>query len=669
MGTEAVPFSDDKDIVNVVNFCLSLYKRQLEVPQSTPSQVVPVSPEIKGQDAIYELSVYVKAEEKWSSRRMSISTLGEGSGSKSKCFKVIYDNLLVVKIPPSPIEDFDEYIKSVGAEARIAVKLSPKIEFVAPGVSAILKKIHTFPDEAELSAPKLERKYVIWLKENPNYQEFLKIENAFAFFMDLSKYYFLSYLVELMHNKEGLKSKFRNEILSSQSLLWDILGFEGKYGSKNLSICFDMNRVYSDYEARVRALVKEHSHFVSPYEKQKWFAVYLAEREVKEEGNVPPAFISDLNKSVEAVVKDNQKYITAYKKAIWDYASKSRFMQNKIRISRMITNIIDLLASLEERGVAIRDLKPDNLFVISDSSKSVKDTSLGLIDFETAVRFKSEKIGQPLPAGTPSYSTPSHMFRNRVLKEIFEDLPRILHFQDWQASIGMIYNVATGECLFENTRKLISKITSAARKAAKKKQQSLPDVFRKGSRVFWGSAINEFEERMKEQEEMLKSMEVEINKDAQEMLLQAVVNEKNRITGGIRNFLSSQDIFAGKKNFIRMFRSPLKEIIRYKTKWEKGEDVPKTSPDTVKKIIKFLNKLEDMKARSEEYDRFVEILDQPVPKISAHELMTLMFGIVLNAMYREEWGKLSDPVCRSRGAGNGLEATAFPDKDTTVSQG
>ena len=42
----------------------------------------------------------------WAKRRMTIGPLGEESGSKSKCYYVIYDIHMVVKIPVRPIARF-----------------------------------------------------------------------------------------------------------------------------------------------------------------------------------------------------------------------------------------------------------------------------------------------------------------------------------------------------------------------------------------------------------------------------------------------------------------------------------------------------------------------------------------------------------------------------------
>lgn len=670
METEKKPFSDNKDIINVVEFCINLFKFQSETPRSAPSEVLPVEHKTGRLDYIYELHVYVESEKKWTSRRMSISTLGEGSGSKSKCFKVIYDTLMVVKIPPSPIENFDEYIRSISAEARVAVQLTPKIEFVAPGVSAILKKIHTFPDEAELSLHELEQRYVEWLKEYPEFQEYLKIENAFVFFMDLSKYSFLSYVVEKMYDKTLFKDIFHEEIVTSQTLLWDILGFEGKYGSENLSVCFDMNRVYSDYEAKLRSVIKKYAGYVaSSYEKQKWFSMYVSEKEVREgESNVPPGFVPDLNELLKTVLEENKKYIGAYKKAIWKYIRKTVFFRYKPKISGIVTNIIDLLASLKERGVSIRDLKPDNLFVVGDPNLSAEECSLGLIDFETSVKFKPDKPGeaieQPVLAGTPSYCTPSHLFKNDLLKSLFGNLPRNLYLQDWHAAVAMIYYVVTGYPLFEHTKKVLSKISAAARNALKKKHP-MTGVFKKGSQIFWSRAVAEFYEKLNEHEDIIRSVEVFIPENTQEIFLQEIVAEKNNTADAMQHYVMSQSVFSSEKNRKNLIESCLGDIRQYRQKWEKKENFPETAPKVREKVIRVLRELEAFKQEAELQEQWMDLLTQSSPKLSAYDLLELMFHIVLRAMYRREWGTLPDEII-SRSTGRTCEKDSLGAEDITV---
>jgi serine/threonine protein kinase len=103
--------------------------------------------------------------------------------------------------------------------------------------------------------------------------------------------------------------------------------------------------------------------------------------------------------------------VKAYRNTIKEYVHKIRFGQNKPQMAGIITNLLDLLAWLRTKQIAMRDLKPDNLLVAGDPSKyplflmNATDYELGIIDVETAVDFeksKDRKVKQPLLGGTPT---------------------------------------------------------------------------------------------------------------------------------------------------------------------------------------------------------------------------------------------------------------------------
>ena len=117
---------------------------------------------------------------------MSIAPLGEESGSKSKCFYVIYDTHMVVKIPPEAIADVDRYIKEIRREVQITSQLAP-LACIVPMVSVILKKVKKLPFEDSLTQEQLEKQYIRLVEENPEYQEYLKIGGCFAFFYGIDQ--------------------------------------------------------------------------------------------------------------------------------------------------------------------------------------------------------------------------------------------------------------------------------------------------------------------------------------------------------------------------------------------------------------------------------------------------------------------------------------------------
>ena len=101
----------------IVEFFLNIFKLQMNL-SGRVGQYRLISDADTIADQIFELRA--QGKDQWISRRMTISPLGDESGSKSKCFKVIYDDMIVVKIPPVPITDFSKYFESIQAERLIA---------------------------------------------------------------------------------------------------------------------------------------------------------------------------------------------------------------------------------------------------------------------------------------------------------------------------------------------------------------------------------------------------------------------------------------------------------------------------------------------------------------------------------------------------------------------
>jgi hypothetical protein len=75
--------------IDVVGFFLNLFKQQIGADPDAPVEYVPLMSKNSGPNHIYELRVKQMAD--WATRRMTIGPLGEESGSKSKCYYVIYD--------------------------------------------------------------------------------------------------------------------------------------------------------------------------------------------------------------------------------------------------------------------------------------------------------------------------------------------------------------------------------------------------------------------------------------------------------------------------------------------------------------------------------------------------------------------------------------------------
>ncbi len=647
--------------IDVVGFFLNLFKQQIGADPDAPVEFVPLMSKNSGPNHIYELRV--KHMEDWAKRRMTIGPLGEESGSKSKCYYVIYDVHMVVKIPSKPVTNFEQYIESIKKEVHIVNKLIPK-ECIIPKVSVILGMIHSFPYSDDIPPDRLEEKYINWMRRSPEYQDYLKINNTFVYIMDLSKYYFLSHILDELHDVKHLIAR---EITENAAIIWDPAKFKGRYGTENDAI-FEIRDVYNRCAVNVRRLVERAgiTTTVSDYQIQSWFIVHLADGQISANGGGYPAnFIHDLNRLFKKTMHDNSNVLDVYRKTIKDYIYMSSFEQNKAQMAAMITNLLDILAWFRKKRVSMRDLKPDNLFVAGDPARyplflrSSREFSLGIIDVETAVDFEKSKYTQtkqPLLGGTPFYATPSHFIKNDILRSTFGNLGKVLHLQDWHATLVMVYKVITGELLFDQTAKLFGDLRHMMIQANHPDSRD-SDIFEDASRMFWHSAVVEFQVKTEESKKALKSVVVALPESVKYMFGKVLIKERKSLAWSIKRCVDAQNIF--EKDQIRelLLRASHSKICQFKADLEskaRNSENP-TGPRT--EAITFLHKLADLKAQFGQHAYMQKLLSQPEARLSAHDILTFMFNVMLNNMYRSEWKPLF---------GEAVIACEMPDEETII---
>ncbi len=637
--------------LDIVKYFLNLFMAQIDASPDAPTKITPLSSKSSGPNYIYELGINDRGE--WVKRRMTIGPLGEETGSKSKCFYVIYDVHLVVKIPTRPIHDFDQYIESINKEGHIVEKLAPK-ECVIPKVSVILNLIHKFPNSDYLSPEKLEEQYIAWLHRNTEYQEYLKIKKSFIFFMDFSKFYFLGHIIENLHD---LKDAIPSEVIENPETIWEVSKFKGRYGKKNESVFYEIREVSNICEAETRKFL-DNSDEVSSiplYRIQSWFLTHLAGKEVNsKESGLPEKLVPGLNRLVRNILEGNQAAVASYRQMIKAYVHKIRLEQNKPQMIGIITNLLDLLAWLSEKQVSMRDLKPDNLLVAGNPSKyplflmSPEEYSLGIIDVETAVDFeksKYKKTKQPLLGGTPFYATPSHFFTNEILSHCFGNFRQILHYQDWHAMSVMIFKVVTGDLLFEQTARLFGYVKDKIRHAYSNAEQQVA-VVADVSRAFWRSAATEFQAKLAEKEEALKSIEVVVSDDTKQMFLKFLTLDQKSVAEKMQKSIAAQGAFQSNKSRELLLKSSYAKIVQFKGHLKnKFKSTPNPRMD-VSKVLEFLDDLAQLKLFTTHQKQTLVLLNKPEPKMTAYDMLSFMFYTVYHTMFREDWqNACEEDVC------------------------
>lgn len=634
---------------DVVRFFLGLYRQQLGSGPEAPAEFVQLPSSSAGPSQIYELRVHHGGE--WVKRRMTLGPLGEDSGSKSKCYYVIFDQHLVVKIPPKPITKFDDYIASIKKERSIVERLRPK-ECIVPKVSVILSQIHPLPSPSGGLPDQLEEKYVAWLRKTPAHQDYLKINGTFVFFMDLSRYYFLSHIIDSLHD---LAEPIRSEITATAEFIPYPVKFKERYGEENESVGFEIRDLYHRCEAEVREVLKNRgkSAAVTPYLIQVWFLNFLETKNISEPRAVgsPPQVVDDVAAAFTRLFEKHNGTVEAYLSAIRAFTARLCLQQNRQIISGILSNLLDLLAGLNEKKVAMRDLKPDNLLVAGDPQnypaflRSAGEYELGFIDVETAVCLDPSdrsSIKQPLLGGTPYYATPSHLFPNAALRACLSDPAWVLHFQDWHAVLVMIYKAVTGDLLFDRTAKLFGEVKGRMVSAIRQ-NAPLEPLMEDVSRKFWRSAAREFRGKLKGRESALKSVEVDIPKTAKGLFVEVLRRDAAAISGSVRRLVAAQTYFPSMESRELLLKSSYRRTcqISKSLQAKRGLDLP--AADSFKATDRFLQHLCTLKALIERKTQLIALLEgEAVPRLNAHEILLLMFNSVLKAMCREHWYRFAE---------------------------
>ncbi|MBU1056328.1 MAG: hypothetical protein KKC46_21250 [Proteobacteria bacterium] len=514
------PGLHDTDMRKIILYFLNLYMLHLGANKDDRFQYKRLNITGHGKTVVYDLRIF--HDDKWIFRRMSLGRIGEDSGARSKCFYVIYDDHIVIKIPPEPINDFDQYINCIKADKRIADLLAPR-ECLIPKVSTVLKRIPSFADSIGRYAKENEQVCIDGLNKFPNFQQFLKIGENFAFFMDLSKYYFLGLVLDELHDVYNKTSK---EIKEHQGIIWDSDLFEERYGKKASNLCINLQHAFQRFE---NIFINTD---IQSYQKKDWFSgcLCIGETDSKQK-NIP----NEAAEILKQVKKEHKDTFAEYETVIKNYVQEKSFQHNRTQIQCICTNLIELLSWLHIKKVAMRDLKPDNLIVVGDPSKypqflkSSDEFHIGLIDVETAASInpKEGQIEQPKLGLTPIYATPSHMLINEILGVLYADPIHILQLQDWQAIVGMIYKSVTGEHLFYRAAGTIGAITKEM-PCYFGDIPKLVEFSMSASARFWKDASNEFVLKMQSKQKLLKSVNLEICTNAEQMFKNAAAKSRNK---------------------------------------------------------------------------------------------------------------------------------------------
>lgn len=627
------------DKQRVLRFFFQLFKDQVACKPDAPTELYLVEKRTSCPDETYEMRIQQNGD--WISRRMSIGLLGQGGGSRSRCFLVTYDSHLVVKLPADPITNFYSYNRRIAEEAAIVARLAPR-ECIVPKVSVILKAVHSFAQEDSYTSEALEKKYVHLVEVKPAFQDYLKIGASFAFFMDLARHFFLSTTIEEIHASRN--ASLVDEALAHQELLWDHHSFVCRYGEEAGTVCHYLQEAYYRCEKQLRTLVDEAAivEDVPAFKLKQWFLIHLAGGRIDAaKVDLPSPLLDKINALLKQTMAENSSTVNTYRRRLKAYIFNTRFSQHRTQLESLATNTLDLLAWIGEKGLALRDLKPENLFVAGNPDDyplflaDATNFSIGLIDVETAIVMDVDDPGdlpQPQLAGTPLYATPTHLISNTILRELYPDLPGVFHAQDWFATMAIIYKIVTGKNLFPSTARVFPEIL----KRLKLVDPAGPDLasdIAAISRLFWNSAIAEFQEAVRKQYSLLARVEIVLPKKFVKKVINALHRDIDQINRTISQRVTGQSFFPSQEKRRYLLDASAEKIRQMKHKLISDSQ----KAQQYEAILSFFKHLQLLKGHLERKLEAAALLKVTKASITADQLLEAMFQHVFSIMYLPDW--------------------------------
>jgi hypothetical protein len=145
------------------------------------------------------------------------------------------------------------------------------------------------------------------------------------------------------------------------------------------------------------------------------------------------------------------------------------------------------------------------------------------------------------------------------------------------------------------------------------------------------------------------------------MFGKVLAKERKSLALAIKERVESQNIFEKQQIRAQLMNSSYAKTCQFKADLANKTRHTQNSNGLRTEAIIFLHQLADLKALLGQHIYMIKRLSNPQAPVSVHDILTFMFNVVLNNMYRPQWQPLiveTPNICDMPHAEAPLEATA-----------
>jgi hypothetical protein len=214
----------------------------------------------------------------------------------------------------------------------------------------------------------------------------------------------------------------------------------------------------------------------------------------------------------------------------------------------------------------------------------------------------------------------------------------------------MIFKAVTGSLLFERTALRFAD-TKTRVVAAMRQKEPLESLLEEASRMFWLSAAAEFRTKMRTAESALRGVDAEIPGPAKSLFVRVLKHDIASISRSVQRLAESQSWFATPGSREQLLKASCSRICQIMEDLKTRSQTGKAPAESVQAGLRFLRGISTLKALAERKAQVVAALESKAAcRMSAFDILVLMFNSVLKAMYREDWNPLTEESAGSTGA-------------------
>jgi hypothetical protein len=178
------------------------------------------------------------------------------------------------------------------------------------------------------------------VEEKPEYQEYLKIGDRFAFFMELTNNFFLARVIDELH---ASKDKTGDEIREVPNVAWDQEAFTTRYGLASLPVFEGLQTLFRSCEAEVMRIIKASGQGVQAHTFQikNWFLSSIAGEKIdRKQKEIGEALLTQIEDGISTVFKANPKNVDDLIQLLRTHLETKAFMKSRQQIENIASSTL-----------------------------------------------------------------------------------------------------------------------------------------------------------------------------------------------------------------------------------------------------------------------------------------------------------------------------------------